>query len=67
MLTSSPDLVALDITNDGIPATGRSSGDGSGIGNLTTRVRALGGGLHAGLTPERTYRLRAEIPLTASR
>ncbi|WP_143086926.1 sensor histidine kinase [Lentzea flaviverrucosa] len=68
-LSSSPDLVALDITNDGIPAVERKSSDGNGIGNLTTRVRALGGDLRAGPTPEHTYRLRAEIPLpvTASR
>ncbi|MDX3663827.1 histidine kinase [Streptomyces sp. ID05-26A] len=67
VLSSAPHLVTMDIVNDGIPATGRKSRDGSGIGNLTTRVRALGGDLHAGLTPEHTYRLRAEIPLTASR
>ncbi|MET9628467.1 histidine kinase [Lentzea sp. NPDC006480] len=64
LLSSSPSLVTMDIVNDGIPATERKSRDGSGIGNLTTRVRALGGDLHAGLTPEHTYRLRAEIPLS---
>ncbi|WP_394621851.1 histidine kinase [Lentzea sp. JNUCC 0626] len=62
-LSTSGRLVALDIVNDGVPAVARKSGDGSGIGNLTTRVRALGGDLHAGRTPEHTYRLRAEIPL----
>ncbi|MGW6446922.1 histidine kinase [Lentzea sp. NPDC055074] len=67
VLSSAPHLVTMDIVNDGIPATERKSRDGSGIGNLTTRVRALGGDLHAGPTPEHTYRLRAEIPLTASR
>ncbi|WP_439664261.1 sensor histidine kinase [Lentzea sp. HUAS TT2] len=69
VLASSPHLVRMDIVNDGIPAAERKSRDGNGIGNLTTRVRALGGDLHAGLTPEHTYRLRAEIPLpvTASR
>ncbi|WP_439664262.1 sensor histidine kinase [Lentzea sp. HUAS TT2] len=63
MLSSSRDLVTMDIVNDGIPTIERKSRDGSGIGNLTTRVRALGGDLQAGLTPEHTYRLRAEIPL----
>ncbi|WP_394621850.1 sensor histidine kinase [Lentzea sp. JNUCC 0626] len=63
VLSSSQHLVTMDIVNDGIPSTERRSRDGSGIGNLTTRVRALGGDLHAGLTPEHTYRLRAEIPL----
>ncbi|MET9229876.1 histidine kinase [Lentzea sp. NPDC003310] len=63
LLSSSPRLVTMDIVNDGIPEAERKSRDGSGIGNLTTRVRALGGDLHAGLTPEHTYRLRAEIPL----
>ncbi|MFI6100355.1 sensor histidine kinase [Lentzea sp. NPDC051213] len=63
VLAGSRHLVTMDIVNDGIPAVERKSRDGSGIGNLTTRVRALGGDLHAGLTPEQTYRLRAEIPL----
>ncbi|HEX8869080.1 MAG TPA: histidine kinase [Lentzea sp.] len=64
VLSNAPGLVTMDIINDGIPTTDRKSRDGSGIGNLTTRVRALGGDLHAGLTPEHTYRLRAEIPLS---
>lgn len=64
VLCSSRHLVTMDITNDGIPVTEQRSRDGSGIGNLTTRVRALGGDLHAGLTPEHTFRLRAEIPLS---
>ncbi|SDK36043.1 Signal transduction histidine kinase [Lentzea albidocapillata subsp. violacea] len=64
VLSSSRHLVTMDIINDGIPVIERKSRDGSGIGNLTTRVRALGGDLHAGLTPEHTYRLRAEIPLS---
>ncbi|MEV6238720.1 histidine kinase [Lentzea sp. NPDC051838] len=63
VLSHARGLVTMDIVNDGIPTTDRKSRDGSGIGNLTTRVRALGGDLHAGLTPEHTYRLRAEIPL----
>ncbi|MEU3647183.1 histidine kinase [Lentzea sp. NPDC034063] len=63
VLASSRHLVTMDIINDGIPTIERKSRDGSGIGNLTTRVRALGGDLQAGLTPEHTYRLRAEIPL----
>ena len=63
VLSSSPQLVTMDIVNDGIPSAARRSRDGSGIGNLTTRVRALGGELEAGLTSDRTYRLRAEIPL----
>jgi signal transduction histidine kinase len=63
ILCSSIDLVTMDIVNDGIATTERKSRDGSGIGNLTTRVRALGGDLQAGLTPEHTFRLRAEIPL----
>ncbi|MET9229877.1 histidine kinase [Lentzea sp. NPDC003310] len=63
LLSTSPQSVEMELTNDGIPATAPGPGDGSGIGNLATRVRALGGVLHAGLTPEHTYRLRAEIPL----
>ncbi|GAA3654059.1 signal transduction histidine kinase [Lentzea atacamensis] len=64
VLCSSPERVTMDIVNDGISTSERKSRDGSGIGNLTTRVRALGGDLHAGLTPEHTFRLRAEIPLS---
>jgi signal transduction histidine kinase len=63
VLACSPHLVTMDVVNDGIPATGGRTGDGSGIGNLTTRVRALGGDLRAGPTSEHTYRLHAEIPL----
>ncbi|WP_198680613.1 sensor histidine kinase [Lentzea terrae] len=64
VLSSSRYLVTMDIINDGIPVTEQKSRDGSGIGNLTTRVRALGGDLQAGLTPEHTFRLHAEIPLS---
>jgi signal transduction histidine kinase len=53
----------MDIINDGVPSSDRDSRSGSGIGNLTTRVCALGGSLDAGPTPERTFRLHAEIPL----
>ncbi|HEX7301694.1 sensor histidine kinase [Lentzea sp.] len=63
VLESSRHLVTMDIVNDGISADDQRSRDGSGIGNLTTRVRALGGDLRAGPTPEQTYRLRAEIPI----
>ncbi|MEU7480430.1 histidine kinase [Lentzea sp. NPDC042327] len=66
VLSSSPELVRMDIVNDGIPETACRSRDGSGIGNLTTRVRALGGDLHAGLLPDQKFRLRAEIPLPVS-
>ncbi|WP_158102804.1 sensor histidine kinase [Lentzea kentuckyensis] len=63
VLCSSPRLVTMDIINDGLATTDRNSRDGSGIGNLTTRVCALGGSLDAGPTSERTFRLHAEIPL----
>jgi signal transduction histidine kinase len=63
VLSSSPRLVTMDIINDGLATTDRNSRNGSGIGNLTTRVCALGGSLDAGPTSERTFRLHAEIPL----
>ncbi|MFD4640538.1 sensor histidine kinase [Lentzea sp. NPDC058436] len=63
VLSSSPRLVTMDIINDGIPTMDRNSRDGSGIGNLTIRVGALGGSLDAGPTSDRTFRLHAEIPL----
>ena len=62
-LSSSQDLVSLDIANDGIPSVARKSSDGSGIGDLATRVRALGGDLRAGPVSGQTYRPHAEIPL----
>ncbi|WP_170067860.1 sensor histidine kinase [Lentzea guizhouensis] len=65
-LCRNAELVRMDIVNDGISDSARSSRDGSGIGNLTTRVRALGGELHAGLLPDQKFRLRAEIPLPAN-
>jgi signal transduction histidine kinase len=63
VLSSSPRLVTMDIVNDGIATNDHNSRNGSGIGNLTTRVCALGGSLDAGPTSERTFRLHAEIPL----
>jgi signal transduction histidine kinase len=55
--------VTMDIVNDGVPESARARAGGSGIGNLTTRVRALGGDLTTGVDDERMFRLRAEIPL----
>jgi two-component system sensor histidine kinase DesK len=52
----------LRITNDGvtIPAC---SGTGTGIGNLSARVHALGGNLIAAPQGERGFGLFAEVPL----
>jgi signal transduction histidine kinase len=54
----------MDIVNDGVPTPMGGDLSGSGIDNLTTRVRELGGTLRASVAGD-TYRLRAEIPVGA--
>ncbi|MBM7862166.1 sensor histidine kinase [Lentzea nigeriaca] len=61
-LTHSTGTVTMDIVNDGVPTSGRHDLSGSGIDNLTSRVRALGGILRACGEAD-TYRLHAEIPV----
>jgi signal transduction histidine kinase len=65
VLAGAPGLVELDITIDGAAAEQRT-GEGSGLGNLTTRVRALGGDLQITTTSLHTFRLRAEVPLATA-
>jgi signal transduction histidine kinase len=55
--------VTIEIVNDGVRETDEPVDHGSGIGNLTSRVEALGGVLTAGPGPDETYRLHAAIPL----
>lgn len=57
--------VVLHVRNDGVA---RSSGDpasydGSGIGNLSTRVSAIGGELTAGVRADGCFHLEAKVPL----
>ncbi|WP_436762049.1 sensor histidine kinase [Streptosporangium sp. V21-05] len=55
--------VSIEIVNDGVRDMGDPGGHGDGIGNLRSRVEAVGGTLTAGAGPEETYRLRAVVPL----
>ncbi|GAA3411117.1 hypothetical protein [Streptosporangium vulgare] len=55
--------VSIEIVNDGVRDIGDSGDHGDGIGNLRSRVEALGGTLTAAAGPEETYRLHAVIPL----
>jgi len=58
------DRLRMEIVNDGLLAEpSKNNGGGSGIHNLTARLKDLGGDLRAGTTPDNTYRLAAEIPL----
>ncbi|MDC0772611.1 sensor histidine kinase [Streptomyces sp. HD] len=56
--------VRLAITNNGVlPHSGPPvPHSGSGLGNLATRVRALGGCLEARLCPDDVFQLVAEVP-----
>jgi two-component system sensor histidine kinase DesK len=57
----------LEVVNDGVPGsrTGRATGSGSGLTNLTDRVRALGGTLSSAIEGDQ-HRLAVRIPLTSS-
>jgi two-component system, NarL family, sensor histidine kinase DesK len=57
--------VQLHVRNDGVAAhLGEpSSYDGSGIGNLSARVSAIGGGLTAGVREDGCFHLVAKVPL----
>lgn len=58
--------VVLSVVNDGVAGVSdrpSSHDGGSGIGNLSTRVRAVGGGLTAGVRADGCFHLVAEVPL----
>ncbi|WP_104816240.1 sensor histidine kinase [Kitasatospora sp. MMS16-BH015] len=60
--------VQLSVVNDGVDpgvATVDPHG-GSGLGNLTLRVRAMGGTLSAGLRPDGRFHLVATVPVEAA-
>ncbi|GLZ36163.1 two-component sensor histidine kinase [Lentzea sp. NBRC 105346] len=57
--------VSIEIVNDGVRADVESHGPGNGLGNLTQRVKALGGSLTAQVDDD-TYRLFATIPLSGT-
>ncbi|MFF7239087.1 histidine kinase [Streptomyces collinus] len=59
--------VRLSLVNDGVDGSGEplldSRGGGSGIGNLSTRVTAVGGSLSAGPRTDGWFELAAEVEL----
>lgn len=61
------DRVRLTVVNDGVRAGYRDSSPdgGSGLANLETRVRAVGGTVRVGSPDDRTFRLVAEVPAGA--
>lgn len=57
------DRVRLTVTNDGVdPLPGEQVSDGSGLGNLSARLEALGGRLTAGISEDGRFGLMAEAP-----
>ncbi|MFC8216625.1 sensor histidine kinase [Streptomyces sp. NPDC057362] len=63
--------VRLTLVNDGVNGSVGSGlasevDGGSGIGNLTTRVKAVNGRLVAGARPDGCFELRAEVDLLAA-
>ncbi|MEW9527571.1 histidine kinase [Microbispora sp. NPDC049125] len=55
-------VVRLHLMNDGVPPATTGARTGTGVGNLTERVRELGGRLTTEIT-DGTYLLLAEVPL----
>ncbi|MGH3167489.1 MAG: sensor histidine kinase [Trebonia sp.] len=57
------ELVRLEITNDGVLHPGRLSRSGGGLENLSTRLKAIGGGLTATTTRDGWFSVVAETPV----
>ncbi len=59
------ETVRLDLVNDGVTEKNRAGSPdrGSGLGNLHTRLAAIGGELTAGVVPGDRFRLTAVAPL----
>lgn len=57
------ETVRLTLLNDGVPETAhRSPHSGSGLGNLQSRLAAIGGRVEAGIQEDGRFRLMAEAP-----
>ncbi|MEV0980872.1 histidine kinase [Streptomyces sp. NPDC049915] len=65
---SEGDMVRMDLVNDGVAAPDRpdAPGRGSGLGNLRTRLAAVGGEMSAGVVAGNRFRLTAIAPLRPS-
>lgn len=64
-LVPEPDVVVVDVTDDGVGGVTLDPGSGTGLGGLADRVTALGGLLVVTSPPGEGTTLHAEIPLIA--
>lgn len=64
-----PPTLVVDVTNDGVTASGDDVGAAAryGLAGMRERVAALGGTLHAAPEPGRCWRVTARIPLNGQR
>ena len=67
-LNYGPDLVRVEICDDGPPTSRRSTTPGHGLAGMRERALLYGGTLSAGPCPDRTgYLVRADLPIEESR
>ena len=57
-----PDVLTVQVDDDGTTAPTRPAGQGLGLIGMRERVTALGGRLHAGPRPGGGFQVRAELP-----
>ncbi|WP_221933056.1 sensor histidine kinase [Tessaracoccus rhinocerotis] len=62
VLRLEPDMVEVEVLDDGLPRTG-TAGGGLGQVGMRERVQALGGSTEIGPRQTRGYRVRARLPL----
>ncbi|WP_422115049.1 sensor histidine kinase [Brachybacterium sp. UNK5269] len=62
-----PQLLAVEIVDDGQGGAAPGDGQGHGITGMRERMSVLGGSLQAGPLPGRGYRVLATVPLDGSR
>lgn len=60
-----PDLVELEVSDDGYGSSSTVPGTGTGLVGMRERVVAVGGTLEAGAKPRGGFRVRARIPVGA--
>ena len=58
-----PDVLTVQVDDDGTSAPARSAGQGLGLIGMRERVTALGGRLDAGPRPGGGFQVRAELPV----
>jgi two-component system sensor histidine kinase DesK len=55
-------MINLHIANDGVPQSGAAHREGGGLGNLATRMAAVGGDFTARIDPDGWFHLHAQCP-----